>query len=117
MKVSSLMAPLFECGKVSGVTTGEKKKPICTCYKGGRSHKLVDGEIDLPALTDRRSICALCRKREPSSWDLPHFQFLGRKSWSEGQGGYYGSRYGYDYFYCGCEGWDEQTRSTNWINS
>lgn len=74
------------CGCVAqGHVTGTNEA-VCVIHD---EHRLMVTE---PDLTGRTAKCCYCRKTQPSSKDLPFFEFRGTSD--------------RDGYYCGCRGWD-----------
>ena len=82
------MLYLMKCGHINNATTNDGKPAcaICTCVE-------VEHECEgNKGLEGRKAKCSYCEKMEDSSWSKPFFEYQPNKE--------------YDYFYCGCRGWD-----------
>ena len=78
----------MKCGcRAQGTTVKDGKEiPVCV------THLCFEPMEEIPDLTGRQAICSMCKKKKDSSIDLPFFEYHPDKE--------------YDWYYCGCRGWD-----------
>jgi len=81
---------MMKCGHAANATN-EKGEPCCAICLG--LTPCAEIPVDTPDLTGRKAKCTICGEEEPSSINLPFFEYLGPE-------------FDYDYYYCGCRGWD-----------
>jgi hypothetical protein len=88
--------PMMKCGHAANAVNS-RNEPVCViCYGIVPGADQVDDAP--PDLTGRMARCAYCRHEQPSSTDLPFFEY---GHFERGQ-----RLYDHDEYYCGCRGWD-----------
>lgn len=87
------MAYLMKCGHVANAKDANGK-PICVICAGIRKDYDVIKKIceKNEGLEGREAKCTDCGYKTDSNWDLPFFK--------------YNPDYKYDFYFCGCRGWD-----------
>lgn len=84
---------LMKCGcRANATHNGE---PSCVIHVGLTPDALVQAET--PNLEGRFAYCYYCKREEPSSLQLPFFEYKPEHA-SRGPE--------WDRYYCGCRGWD-----------